>query len=334
MNIIVPMAGMGKRMRPHSLTTPKPLIKVAGKSIVQRLLEDIKKMTEEPIGQIAFIIGEFGKEVEDNLLQIANDLGAKGSIHYQLKAEGTAHAILCAKEHLKGHVMVALADTLFYADFNLKNAKDGTIWVKEIEDPRQFGVVELNENGLVKKFHEKPENPVSNLAIIGIYHFNDGNNLRNELQFLIDNNLREKGEFQLTNALENMQKKGVEFNTEKVTEWLDCGNKDATVYTNQRLLEIHLSEATMHSSVKNLNAVIIPPCLVAANVVLKNCVIGPHVTIGENSKIENSIIRNSIIQNNVNISNKNIADSMIGSFAELKGRNENLSIGDYSVESL
>ena len=332
MNIIVPMAGMGKRMRPHSLTTPKPLIKVAGKSIVQRLAEDISKMMNDKIENIAFIIGDFGKEVENNLMQIANDLGAKGSIHYQLKAEGTAHAILCAKEFLEGNVIVAFADTLFYADFNLDKKTDGTIWVKEIEDPRQFGVVELDGNGLIKNFHEKPEKPVSNLAIIGIYYFADGQNLRGELQYLIDNNIRDKGEFQLTTALSNMHAKGAKFNTARVKEWLDCGNKDATVYTNQRLLEIHSEDSVTHESATISRSNIIPPCLIGANVKITNCIIGPHVTIGEGTVIENSVVRNSIIQNNCNISQKVIADSMIGSCVELKGQSENLSTGDYSVQ--
>lgn len=333
MRIIVPMAGMGKRMRPHTLTTPKPLIKVAGKTIVQRLAEDISKMMNEPIEHIAFIVGEFGAEAEKNLLQIATNLGANGSIHYQQTAEGTAHAILCAKEFLNGNVIVAFADTLFYADFDLDKSTDGTIWVKEIEDPRQFGVVELDQQGLIKQFHEKPEQPVSNLAIIGIYYFADGVNLKNELQYLIDNNIREKGEFQLTTALSNMHSKGATFNTATVKEWLDCGNKDATVYTNQRLLEIHQSDANVHASVENTNCVIISPCRIEEGVVLKNSVVGPHVSVGKNCVLENVVISNSIIQNNAKISDKIISNSMIGSFAELNGTSQEFSIGDYSFEN-
>jgi glucose-1-phosphate thymidylyltransferase len=171
MRIIVPMAGMGKRMRPHTLTTQKPLIPVAGKPIVQRLMEDIHKVCGQSIEEIAFIIGDFGAEAEQNLIKIAESLGAKGTIYHQQEALGTAHAIHCAKESLAGPVVVAFADTLFKADFILDQSKDGIIWVQQIEDPRQFGVVKVDANNIITDFIEKPQEFVSDLAIIGIYYF-------------------------------------------------------------------------------------------------------------------------------------------------------------------
>ena len=233
MRIIIPMAGMGKRLRPHTLTVPKPLIPVAGKSIVQWLAEDITKVCKEKVEEIAYVIGDFGKEVEEQLLNIATNLGAKGSIYYQDEPLGTAHAILCAKDALKGKTIIAFADTLFRAEFTIDESKEGIIWVNKIEDPRMFGVVKVNDKGVITDFIEKPKTFVSDLAIIGIYYFKDGENLKKELQHLIDNNIREKGEYQLTNALENMKSKGVEFIPGKVIEWLDCGNKDATVLYEQ-----------------------------------------------------------------------------------------------------
>ena len=206
MRIIIPMAGKGKRMRPHTLTVPKPLIAVAGKPIVQRLVEDITKVCGQKVEEIAYVIGpDFGKEVEQNLIKIAEGQGAKGSIYYQDKALGTAHAIMCAKNSITGKTVVAFADTLFKADFVMDTEKEGVIWVQKIEDPRQFGVVKLNNSGVITDFVEKPEQFVSDLAIIGIYYFKDGDNLKKELQHLLDNNITEKGEFQLTNALENMK---------------------------------------------------------------------------------------------------------------------------------
>ena len=157
MNIIIPMAGRGSRLRPHTLTTPKPLIAFAGKSIVQRLVEDIVKVCNEEINEIAFIIGDFGKEIENNLIDIAKDLGAEGKIVYQDKPLGTAHAILCAKESLKGDVVVAFADTLFKADFRLEKNSDGIIWVNKIDDPSAFGVVKVNDEKIITDFVEKPE---------------------------------------------------------------------------------------------------------------------------------------------------------------------------------
>ncbi|OFY86745.1 MAG: nucleotidyltransferase, partial [Bacteroidetes bacterium RIFCSPLOWO2_12_FULL_31_6] len=237
MKIIVPMAGRGSRLRPHTLTIPKPLLPIAGKPIVQRLVEDITKVCGEPVDEIAFIIGDFGAQVEKDLITVAESLGAKGSIYYQEKALGTAHAILCAKNSLQGKVVVAFADTLFRADFTLDNNAEGIIWVNKIDDPSAFGVVKVNADNVITDFVEKPKEYVSDLAIIGIYYFKDGIYLKNELQYLIDNNITEKGEFQLTNALENMKQKGTKFVPGKVDEWLDCGNYKATVYTNQRVLE-------------------------------------------------------------------------------------------------
>ena len=193
MNIIIPMAGMGKRMRPHTLTIPKPLIPVAGKSIVQRLVEEISKVVNEEIEEIGFVIGDFGSEVESQLLKIANNNGATGKIYYQHEPLGTAHAILCAEDSLGGKVIIAYADTLFKADFSMDATKEGIIWVNKVEDPSSFGVVELNESGSITAFHEKPEEFISDMAIIGIYYFKDGTYLKNELQYLIDQGITTGG---------------------------------------------------------------------------------------------------------------------------------------------
>ncbi|MCO6501043.1 MAG: NTP transferase domain-containing protein [Vicingus serpentipes] len=330
MKIIVPMAGRGSRLRPHTLTIPKPLIPVAGKPIVQRLVEDITKVCGESVDEIAFIIGDFGEEVEKDLIAVAQNLGAKGSIYYQEEALGTAHAILCAKESLKGNVVVAFADTLFRADFTLDSSADGIIWVNQIDDPSAFGVVKLNQDNVITDFVEKPKEFVSDLAIIGIYYFKDGAYLKNELQYLIDNNITDKGEFQLTDALENMKKKGTKFVPGKVNEWLDCGNYKATVYTNQRVLEFVKDEENIDRSLKKENTIIIEPCFIGKNVEIKNSVIGPHVSIGENTVIKNSIVSNSIIQTNSLIRSSNIKNSMVGNYANVKGTVQELSVGDYN----
>jgi glucose-1-phosphate thymidylyltransferase len=336
MRIIIPMAGMGKRMRPHTLTVPKPLIPVAGKPMVQRLVEDIAVVCNEPIEEIAFIIGPaFGKVVEEMLKGVAAKLGAIGTIHYQEEALGTAHAIMCAKDSLEGKVVVAFADTLFKADFKMDHTQEGIIWVQKIEDPRMFGVVKVNVEGIISDFVEKPQTFISDLAIIGIYYFRDGKNLRRELQYLLDNDIKDKGEYQLTNALENMKTKGLKFVPGKVTEWLDCGNKDATVYTNQRVLEFKKSEEKLVSpSVKNENSEIIEPCFIGENVVLKNSKIGPHVSIGSNTVIDSSVISNTIIQKDSKIVNSKIRNSMIGNSVEISGADGDLSIGDYTVIKL
>ncbi|MCC6369873.1 MAG: NTP transferase domain-containing protein [Bacteroidia bacterium] len=332
MQIIIPMAGKGKRMRPHTLTTAKPLIPVAGKPIVQRLVEDITKVCGQKVNEIAFVIGpDFGAEVEKDLIKVAESQGAKGSIYYQEKALGTAHAIMCAKDAIKGKTVVAFADTLFKADFVMDTEQEGVIWVQKIEDPSQFGVVKLNKEGIITDFVEKPTQFVSDLAIIGIYYFKDGDYLKSELQHLLDNNITEKGEYQLTNALENMKQKGTRFAPGQVTEWLDCGNKNATVYTNQRVLEFDNGKAHLKgTNVKNTNSIIIEPCFIGNDVELNNSIVGPHASIGAGSKVSNSIIKNSIVQSHSKLTNANVANSMLGIGAEVNGKALDLSISDYT----
>lgn len=330
MNIIIPMAGMGKRMRPHTLTTPKPLIPIAGKPIVQRLVEDIAKVCGENIEEIGFVIGDFGKKVEEDLLEIAGSVGAKGRIFYQEEALGTAHAIMCAEPILNGNVVVAFADTLFKADFKLDVNKEGIIWVQKVENPSAFGVVKLNQNNVITDFIEKPQSFVSDLAIIGIYYFKDGDNLRNELKYLIDNNITVKGEFQLTDALENMKRKGVSFEPGEVTEWLDCGNKEATVNTNNRYLDYIRSQDLVSGSASIINSTLIPPVYIGPNCKVENCVLGPYVSVGENTSLKDSIIKRSIIQTNSLIEKSILENSIIGNFVSYQGHSKDLSVGDYN----
>lgn len=331
MNIIIPMAGLGKRLRPHTLTTPKPLLPVAGKPIVQRLVEDIAKVVPEKINHIAFVVGHFGNEVEQKLLQIAKSVGAKGTIHYQEQALGTAHAILCASEALNGKVLVAYADTLFKADFKLDDQKEGAIWVKRVDNPEQFGVVKLNQNGSIEGFYEKPATFVADLAIIGIYYFKDGAYLKNELQYLLDQKITTGGEYGITDALQNMMKKGTAFHTENVEEWLDCGNKDAIVDTNQMVLYFLRDDENLISEKADIEeALIIEPCFIDEGAVISNSVIGPYVSVGKNAIINQSVIKNSIIRENAFIEQKVLDNCMIGQHAILKGRAQDFSLGDYN----
>lgn len=333
MNVIVPMAGRGSRLRPHTLTVPKPLVPVGGKPIVHRLVEDIARVCAEKIDEIAFVVGEFGSEVEQELLAVAEKLGAKGSIHYQHRPLGTAHAVLCAADKLTGPVVVAFADTLFKADFKISSEDEGILWVKQIEDPSAFGVIKMNERGEIIDFVEKPKEFVSDLAMIGIYYFRDGERLHKELQYLIDNAVIKSGEYQLPDALRRLTESGVVFKPGTVSEWLDCGNKEVTVHTNQRVLEFdHAAGLSMQDeSATCVDSVIIQPCFIGKNVKIHASVIGPHVSIGANSVVENSIIRNTNIQQNTYISNANMADSMLGSNVVYNGRSKDLSLGDFST---
>ncbi|HEU4496825.1 MAG TPA: sugar phosphate nucleotidyltransferase [Flavobacterium sp.] len=334
MKIIVPMAGRGSRLRPHTLTVPKPLIPIAGKPIVHRLVEDIAGVINQEIEEIAFIIHkDFGKQVEAELIAIAEKLGAKGVISYQNEALGTAHAIMCAKESLSGQVVVAYADTLFRADFTLDQQADSVVWVKQVEDPSAFGVVQLNDRNEIVDFVEKPKNFISDLAIIGIYYFKSGEILREELQYLLDNNVVKGGEYQLTDALENMKVKGMRFVPGKVDEWMDCGNKNVTVDTNSRMLEfLHKDgENLVDSDVRQENATIIPPCFIGKDVILVNATVGPNVSLGNGCHVQDATIKNSLVQNHSHIKNADLDNAMIGSHAKFDGKFTSISIGDYSV---
>ena len=331
MNIVIPMAGRGSRLRPHTLTVPKPLVPVAGKPIVQRLVEDITKMCDEPVENIGFVIGDFGEQVEHDLQDIAAAAGAKGHIFHQDKPLGTAHAVGCAAPLLEGKTVIAFADTLFKANFQIDSSHDGLIYVHRVEDPSAFGVVKLDENGYITDFVEKPAEFVSDLAIIGIYFIKKGENLKHEIEQLIANNRLVKGEYQLTEALENLKSGGTKFVTGKVEEWLDCGNKNATVYTNQRILELKKDELAYPKKDAHQNAIIIPPCFIGDNVSLENVVLGPHVSVGHNSKISNAIIQNTIIQNDSLLENLVLENSMIGNNVKLTGKKEQWSLGDFSV---
>jgi len=325
------MAGLGKRLRPHTLTTAKPLLPIAGKPIVHRLVEDIARVCPEKINYIGFIVHpSFGKQVEEDLKAVAKAVGAEGKIYYQEQAMGISHALLFAKELFEGKVIVAFADTLFRADFKLDTNKDGTIWVQQVENPAQFGVVKLNEQGEITELIEKPTAFVSDLAIIGIYFFKHGEKLRTEMQYLLDNDIKEKGEYQFTTALENMKKKGAKFVPGQVQEWLDCGNKDNMVQTNQRYLEFIKDQKLVSDKATLKNTIVIQPVFIADGVIIENSVIGPQVSIGAETKISDSRISNSIVQKNCMLSGVVMKNSLLGNFVSFNGAAADVDAGDYT----
>lgn len=334
MKIIVPMAGRGSRLRPHTLTVPKPLIPVAGKPIVHRLVEDIAGVLNQQIDEVAFVIHEsFGKQVEADLIAIAEKLGAKGTIYYQNEALGTGHAIMCAKDSLSGPAVIAYADTLIRADFDLDTSADSVIWVKQVDKPEAFGVVNLNSNGEIIELVEKPKEFVSDLAVIGIYFFKDVAVLKNELQLVIENNIIHGGEYQINDGIKQMMEKGMKFVPGKVDEWMDCGNKDVTVETNTRMLGFlqQDGENLVAENVKLENAKIIPPCYIGEGVELINATVGPNVSLGNGCKVIDATIKNSLVQTNSVIKNASLDNAMIGNHASFDGKFTSISIGDYSV---
>lgn len=329
MNLIIPMAGRGSRLRPHTLTIPKPLVPVAGKPIVQHLVEDLAAMTPRSFDNIAFVIGDFGAQVEADLLALAESLGAQGHIRHQEEPLGTAHAVWCANEFLEGEAVVAFADTLFRADFNLDDGADGHLFVKRIEDPRQFGVVVLDEHGVIESYAEKPQEPVSDLAMIGIYHFKDASGLHREIGGLIDRDERKGNEYQLPDALRALTEQGVKFLPGEVDAWMDCGNRKVTVETNGRVLEFMGDDAQVHAGAIVEDSIVIPPCEILPGAVLRQSVVGPRVTVGPDTRIERSVLQDCLIGSHSAIEGAHLVGAMVGHHATVRKAAGDLSIGDY-----
>lgn len=328
------MAGRGSRLRPHTLTVPKPLVPVAGQPIVHRLVKDIAKVLNQKIDEVAFILGDpafFGSDVEESLTQLANGLGAKASIYRQGEPLGTGHAIMSAKDSLSGPAVIAYADTLFTADFDLDPNADAVIWTKCVENPEAYGVVKLNDQEEIVELVEKPSEFVSDQAVIGIYYFKDVAVLKDKLQEVLNENLMHGGEYQINDGIKKMMAEGRIFKTGTVDGWFDCGNKKITVETNQKILDLEKDLDLIHATVKSENSVVIPPCFIAEGVVIKNSIVGPHVSLGKGTVVANSIIKNSIIQENTSLQDAMLVDSMIGNHASYTGAKNDVSLGDYSV---
>lgn len=336
MKIIVPMAGRGSRLRPHSLTVPKPLIPIANQPIVHRLVKDIARILSEPVEEIAFILGDpafFGEEVVKSLEKLAEGLGAKASIYRQLEPLGTGHAIMCAEPSLSGPAVVAYADTLIRASFELDPVADAVIWTKQVDRPEAYGVVKLNDQQEIVELVEKPEQFVSDQAVIGIYYFKEIEKLKKELQFVIDNEIINGGEYQINDGIKRMMAAGNVFKTGTVDEWMDCGNKNVAIETNQRIMTFMEKDGSeeINSQPTLENSTIIQPCVIDSSVVLKNSTVGPHVSIGAGTVIDNSTITNSLIQKNTSIKNATLDEAMIGSHVTYDANFTKISIGDYST---
>ena len=335
MNVIIPMAGIGSRLRPITPITPKPLISLVGKTIIYRIIAELYQYTD--IKKIGFILQQKNNDIENNLKQIVFkkfDKKIDITFFYQTNAKGTAHAIYCAKKLLKGKVLIIFSDTLFFLkkaiNFQDLDKLDGAIFVKKVEDPSSYGVVKKNKLGLIVDFVEKPNTLISKLAMIGVYYFKESENLENEIKKIIKNNITEKNEFQLTTALKNLMNNNKKFTTIEVKDWLDCGTHDNLIATSTYLMSQQIKHKEINFQHKLINVEIGKNCIIKNNVVIKNSTVGPNVSIENNSVIENSSIDNSILQQKVTLINATISNSIIGKCAEYNGKSKSIIIGPYS----
>ncbi len=330
MKLIIPMAGRGTRLRPHSLTPPKPLLPVAGPMLIERIVYTFATSLDRKITDIAFVLGDFGKEVEYQLGDMARRFGAKPVFYYQDEALGTAHAVNCAAPSLTGEVIVAFADTLFRMSgpVDLEGA-DSVIWLKKVDDPSRFGVAVI-ENNRITRFVEKPTEPVSDLAIIGGYYFRDGERLQSELQYLMDNDIRgHKNEFDLTDAIDRLLQKKAVFRAADVEEWLDFGTIPAWLSSTAAVLDRQEQQKIDEGTFTDTK--IIHPCHIGDNVRISDSVIGPYASIGDGCTIAGSEIRNSIVRDKSVIEDSRLDHSTVGISSVVRSCRQEIHIGDHTA---
>lgn len=322
MKAIIPVAGIGSRLRPHTHTQPKALVPVAGKPILGHIIDSLK---EVGIHEFIFVIGYLGDKIQSYVVEKYPEL--KKSFVVQAQKEGIGHAIWTAKEMVNedDQLLIVLGDTIF--DVHLQDFVDlpySTVGVKKVDDPRNFGVVESDEDGFITRLVEKPMIPKSNMAMVGLYKIKEGKLLMETLNDNIKNNLRTHNEFQLTDALMHMVEKGIKIQSFKVEEWYDCGKKEVLLATNAMLLGRQNVYQELHFN----NTIIIPPVSIAPNCRIQNSIIGPNVSIGENTYVDHSILKNSIIGSFSQLEDVVLKDSLVGSDASLKGLSQSLNLGD------
>ena len=320
MKLIIPMAGKGTRLRPHTITTPKPLVELAGKPMLGHVLDRIKDLK---IKEAVFIVDEEKPNLKKYL---EKNYGFKVHFEVQKDRKGIAHALYQGKKYFnKEEVFILFADTLIEADFKKlhKTDGDGIIWTKEVEDPRKFGVVFLHDN-YITKLIEKPEIPPTNKAIVGMYYLKDSSKLFSAIKNILDKQIMSKNEYQITDALQIMIEKGAKLRAGEVKMWKDCGNAQSLLEANQYLLKGLNVKTTPKTSV------IIKPVNIEPGAQIKNSVIGPNVSVGKDSYIEGSVIKESIIGKDSEIKNTVLKDSIVGSHTKVKGNGRNINIGDYS----
>lgn len=326
MNIIIPMAGKGTRLRPQTLVTPKPLIEFGGKTIIQRIVDLFSSFKKLNIKKLGFVIERKDDFIEEIISNISNQNGISFEVFYQGEPRGTAHAIYSARKMLKGPTLIAFADTVFESHriFDIKS--DGCLFVSEVTDPSSYGVVVTNTDGSIKKFVEKPNKPISNLALVGVYYFKEGQILSHEIEIILKNNILCKGEYQLTTALENLRSKNMRFTTHKINNWLDFGTVQNLINSHKKLV---VDNSMNHKEFKN--TIIKEPCYIGPDVSIENSTIGPFVSVGGSTKIVSSVIDNSIIQSGSVISDAKLSNSLIGKNVVYKPNPTEVNIGDYST---
>ena len=323
MKVIIPVAGLGSKLRPHTHTQPKALVPVAGKPILSHIVDTL---IEAGLKEFIFITGYLGVKIEEYIRGNYPDINK--TFILQEPREGTGHAVFLARDLISDNdeLIIALGDTIFDVQLNdLLSAKESLLGVKKVGDPRNFGVAEMDENGFIKSVIEKSPIPKSNLALVGLYKIRESKMLMTSIDYIISKNLRTQGEYHLTDAIMHMISSGARFRSFPVENWYDCGSKESLLETNAILLK----KNNDHQHTYNFeNTIINHPVSIAINCQISNSIIGPNVSIGENTSINSSIIKDAIIGSYSEINNTVMHHSVIGSDASLRGLSQSLNLGD------
>lgn len=319
MQVIIPLAGKGTRLRPHTHTTPKPLLHVAGKPVISYILDDVARLNPS---QVIFLTGHLKEKIEE---YIRRSYTFPSMFVEQKVQDGTAGAIRLARPHVKEPILIIYVDTIFEADLGeiARCKDDGIIWAKAVEDYQRFGVIVL-ENNFMRKIVEKPSEPISKLANIGVYYVANCPLLFEGIEHVYARNLMVRGEYYLTDAFQYMVDHGAKIRVAPVAGWYDCGDKKTLLETNRHFL------ASRHRTAAAANTVFIPPVYIEDGALIEDSVIGPYVSVAAGARIAHSIVSNSIVGPLAVITEAHLAESLVGEAAEVEGLPRRINIGDHS----
>jgi len=323
MRLVLPMAGLGTRLRPHTWSKPKPLVPVAGKTVLGHFLDPVVALPD--LDELVLIVGYLGDQIREYMLEHYPDLSVRYVVQEELS--GQSHAIWLAREGLEGPTLIGFVDTLIETDFNIPG-DDAAIWVREVEDPRRFGVAEVNAEALVQNLVEKPEKPESNLAVVGFYYFEKFERLIAAIEQQLESGSKLKGEYFLADAINVMLQDGLNMRAMQVDAWNDCGTRDALLDTNRYLLD-HGRDNTEAALAGN-GVVIEPPVFLDPSAQVSRSVIGPHVSIGADCIVESASIRNSVVDAGAHIKDSKLHDSLVGRDCQISDIDGSFNVGDAS----